>query len=99
MSNDNQGNNMNRNPNITHDPDTTTEAERKNIETKVRLVLSMAGDIDKSPDVVLTVLSYSLIHATMQCGVTFASVIKVLADMHDSHPRNPETGDEDDNDE
>ena len=97
MSNDNQGNNMNdRNPDISHDPDTITDAERKNIETKVRLVLSMAGDADKNPDVVLTVLSYALVHAAMNCNVTFASVIKVLADMYDSHPRNPETGDSND---
>ena len=88
MSNDNQ-----RNPDISHDPDTITEAERKNIETKVGLVLSMAGDIEKNPDVVLTVLSYALVHANINCQVTFASVIKVLADMYDSHPRNPETGD------
>ena len=89
MSND-------RNPDISHDPDTITDAERKNIETKVRLVLSMAGDADKNPDVVLTVLSYALVHAAMNCNVTFASVIKVLADMYDSHPRNPETGDSND---
>lgn len=85
--------NKQRNPDISHDPDTITEAERKNIETKVGLVLSMAGDADKNPDVVLTVLSYALIHAAMNCNVTFASVIKVLADMYDSHPRNLETGD------
>ena len=91
MSNDNQ-----RNQDISHDPDTITDAERKNIETKVGLVLSMAGDIEKNPDVVLTVLSYALIHAAINCQVTFASVIKVLADMYDSHPRNPETGDSND---
>ena len=96
MNKYNQGNNMNRNPDISHDPDTITDAERKNIETKVRLVLSMAGDADKNPDVVLTVLSYALVHAAMNCNVTFASVIKVLADMYDSHPRNPETGDSND---
>ena len=87
---------MNRNPDISHDPDTITDAERKNIETKVRLVLSMAGDADKNPDVVLTVLSYALVHAAMNCNATSASVIKVLADMYDSHPRNPETGDSND---
>lgn len=90
MSNDNQ-----RNPDISHDPDTITDAERKNIETKVGLVLSMAGDIEKNPDIVLTVLSYALVHVNINCNVTFASVIKVLADMYDSHPRNPETGDGD----
>lgn len=90
MNNDNQ-----RNQDISHDPDTITDAERKNIETKVRLVLSMAGDIEKNPDIVLTVLSYALVHANINCQVTFASVIKVLADMYDSHPRSPETGDED----
>lgn len=83
-----------RNQDIRHDPDTITEAERRNIERKVGLILSMAGDADKNPDVVLTVLSYALIHAAMHCKVTFASVIKVLADMYDSHPRNPETGDQ-----
>lgn len=83
-----------RNPDIEHNPDTITEAERKAIEMKVQLVLSMAGDADKNPDVLLTVLSYALIHAAMNCGVTFASVIKVLADMYDSHPRNEETNDE-----
>ena len=87
MSNDNQ-----RNPDISHDPDTITETERKNIETKVGLVLSMAGDIEKNPDIVLTVLSYALVHANINCHVTFASVVKVLADMYDSHPRNLETG-------
>ena len=91
MSNDNQ-----RNQDISHDPDTITDAERKAIEMKVGLVLSMAGDADKNPDVLLTVLSYALIHAAMNCQVTFASVIKVLADMYDSHPRNPETGDSND---
>ena len=90
MSNDNQ-----RNQDISHDPDTITEAERKNVETKVGLVLSMAGDIEKNPDIVLTVLSYALVHANINCNVTFASVIKVLADMYDSHPRNLETGDGD----
>ena len=90
MSNDNQ-----RNQDISHDPDTITEAERKNVETKVGLVLSMAGDIEKNPDIVLTVLSYALVHANINCNVTFASVIKVLADMYDSYPRNLETGDGD----
>jgi hypothetical protein len=83
-----------RNPNIEHNPDTITEAERKAIEMKVQLVLSMAGDADKNPDVMLTVLSYALIHAAMNCQVTFASVIKVLADMYDSHPKNMETNDD-----
>lgn len=91
MSNDNQ-----RNPDISHDPDTITDAERKNIETKVRLVLSMAGDIENNPDIVLTVLSYALVHANINCNVTFTSIVKVLADMYDSHPRNPETGDSND---
>ena len=89
MSNDNQ-----RNPNIEHNPDTITEAERKAIEMKVQLVLSMAGDAERNPDVLLTVLSYALIHAAMNCKVTFASVIKVLADMYDSHPKNMETNDD-----
>lgn len=92
--NDNQGNNMNRNPNIEHDPNSITEQERESIERKVGLILSMAGDADKNPDVVLTVLSYALIHAAMHCHVTFASVIKVLADMYDNHPRNEETNDD-----
>ena len=93
MNNDKQGNNMNdRNPDISHDPSSITDAERETIERKVRLILSMAGDVDKNPDITLTVLSYALIHAAMGAGVTFASVIKVLADMYDSHPRNPETG-------
>lgn len=83
-----------RNPDISHDPDAITEDERKAIEMKVGLVLSMAGDADKNPDVVLTVLSYALVHAAMNSNVTFASVIKVLADMYDSHPRNRETNDE-----
>jgi len=88
MSND-------RNPDIEHDPNSITEAERKAIEMKVQIVLSMAGDAERNPDVMLTVLSYALIHAAMNCKVTFASVIKVLADMYDSHPRNMETNDED----
>ncbi len=89
MSNDNQ-----RNPDIHHDPDTITDAERKAIEMKVQLVLSMAGDAERNPDVLLTVLSYALTHAAMNCKVTFASVIKVLADMYDSHPKNMETNDD-----
>jgi len=84
-----------RNPDIHHDPDTITDAERKAIEMKVQLVLSMAGDAERNPDVLLTVLSYALIHAAMNCKVTFASVIKVLADMYDSHPKNMETNDDD----
>ena len=87
MSND-------RNPDIEHDPNAITEAERKAIEMKVQLVLSMAGDAERNPDVLLTVLSYALIHAAMNCKVTFASVIKVLADMYDSHPKNMETNDD-----
>ena len=89
MSNDNQ-----RNPDVHYNPDTITEAEREAIERKVRLVLSMAGYAERNPDVLLSVLSYALIHAAMNCKVTFASVIKVLADMYDSHPHNEETNDE-----
>lgn len=95
MSN-NQGSKMSndRNPDISHDPSSITDAERETIERKVGLILSMAGDVDKNPDITLTVLSYALIHAAMGAGVTFASVIKVLADMYDSHPQNEETNDE-----
>jgi hypothetical protein len=82
-------------PNVVHDPNAITDTEREAIERKVGLVLSMAGDTGKNPDITLTVLSYALIHAAMGTHVTFASVIKVLADMWDSHPRNPETGDDD----
>jgi hypothetical protein len=93
MSNDNQGNNMNnRNPDVRHDPTTITDAERQTIERKVGLILGMAGDISKNPDIVLTVLSYALVHAGINARVTFASVVKVLADMYDSNPNNPETG-------
>lgn len=93
-----KGNNMNndRNPDVRYDPDSLTEGDRKAIERKVHLILSMAGDIERNPDIVLTVLSYALIHAGIQARVTFASVIKVLADMYDSHPNNPETGGQDD---
>ena len=90
MSNDDMNND--RNPDVRHDPSDLTEDDRKTIERKVRLLLSMAGDIERNPDIVLTVLSYALVHAGMQARVTFASVVKVLADMYDSHPNNPETG-------
>ena len=50
------------------------------MHTKVSLVLSMAG---AETEKMLSVLSYALIHATIQHDVEFSSIVRVLADIYE----------------
>lgn len=61
-------------------PGIGSEAEAKDIQAKVQLVMSMCG---RDPGMKLTVLSYALVFTSLEAEVTFASLIKNLAEIHD----------------
>jgi hypothetical protein len=54
--------------------------DHDDMHAKVSIVLSMAG---REPDKMLSVLSYALIHATIQHDVSFSSIVRVLADIYE----------------
>lgn len=58
-----------------------TEEEFKSIKAKVDLVMSMCG---KDVNTRLTVLSYAIVFAAIESEVTFASVVRNLAEMYDA---------------
>lgn len=66
------------------------------MHTKVSLVLGMAG---AEPDKMLSVLSYALVHATIQHDVEFSSIVRVLADIYEERIRAMDDEGEDDADE
>jgi hypothetical protein len=57
-----------------------TEEEAKSVKAKVELVMGMSG---RDHGMKLTVLSYALIFTAAEAQVTFASLIKNLAEMYD----------------
>ena len=61
------------------------------MHTKVSLVLSMAG---AEPEKMLSVLSYALVHATIQHDVEFSSIVRVLADIYEERIRSMDDEDE-----
>lgn len=65
--------------------------DHDDMHAKVSIVLSMAG---REPDKMLSVLSYALIHATIQHEVEFSSIVRVLADIYEERIRADE-GDDD----
>jgi hypothetical protein len=54
--------------------------DHDDMHAKVSIILGMAG---REPDMMLSVLSYALIHATIQHDVSFSSVVRVLADIYE----------------
>ena len=61
-------------------PNMDSEAEAKSVKDKVELVMSMCG---RDYGTKLTVLSYALVFMTIEAEVTFASMLKNLAEMYD----------------
>jgi hypothetical protein len=61
-------------------PNMDSEAEAKAVKDKVELVMSMCG---RDYGTKLTVLSYALVFMTIEAEVTFASMLKNLAEMYD----------------
>lgn len=62
-------------------PNMDSEAEAKSVKDKVELVMSMCG---RDYGTKLTVLSYALVFMTVEAEVTFASMVKNLAEMYDT---------------
>ena len=62
-------------------PNMDSEAEAKSVKDKVELVMSMCG---RDYGTKLTVLSYALVFMTIEAEVTFASMVKNLAEMYDT---------------
>lgn len=65
--------------------------DHDDMHAKVSIVLSMAG---REPDKMLSVLSYALIHATIQHEIEFSSIVHVLADIYEERLESEE-GDDD----
>ena len=61
-------------------PGMDTKEEAKAVQAKVELVMSMCG---RDPGMKLAVLSYALVFTSLEAEVTFASLIKNLADIYD----------------
>lgn len=57
-----------------------SKAEAKAVQDKVEFIMSMCG---KDPSTKLTVLSYALVFAAIEAEVTFASVVRNIAEMYD----------------
>ena len=57
-----------------------SKADAKAVQDKVEFIMSMCG---KEPSMRLTVLSYALVFAAIESEVTFASVVRNLAEMYD----------------
>ena len=57
-----------------------SKAEAKAVQDKVDFIMSMCG---KDPSTKLTVLSYALVFAAIEAEVTFASVVRNIAEMYD----------------
>jgi hypothetical protein len=57
-----------------------SKAEAKAVQAKVEFIMSMCG---KDPSMRLTALSYALVFSAIEAEVTFASLIKNLAEMYD----------------
>lgn len=68
-----------------------TEEEFKSIKAKVDLVMSMCG---KDVNTRLTVLSYAIVFAAIESEVTFASVVRNLAEMYDARYQEDEEDEE-----
>ena len=68
-----------------------TEEEFKSIKAKVDLVMSMCG---KDVNTRLTVLSYALVFAAIEAEVTFASVVRNIAEMYDARYQEDEEDEE-----
>lgn len=61
-------------------PGMDTKEAAKAVQAKVELVMSMCG---RDPGMKLAVLSYALVFTSIEAEVTFASLIKNLADIYD----------------
>ena len=61
-------------------PGMDTKEAAKAVQAKVELVMSMCG---RDPGMKLAVLSYALVFTSIEAEVTFASLIKNLAEIHD----------------
>jgi hypothetical protein len=57
-----------------------SKAEAKAVQDKVEFIMGMCG---KDPSTKLTVLSYALVFAAIEAEVTFASVVRNIAEMYD----------------
>ena len=57
-----------------------SESDAKAVQGKVEFIMSMCG---KDPSTKLTVLSYALVFAAIEAEVTFASVVRNIAEMYD----------------
>ena len=57
-----------------------SEAEAKAVQAKVEFIMSMCG---KDPSMRLTALSYALVFSAIEAEVTFASVVRNLAEMYE----------------
>lgn len=68
-----------------------TDEDFESMKSKVDLVMSMCG---KDHVMKLTVLSYALVFAAMESEVTFASVVKNLAEMCDIQYEESDEGEE-----
>jgi hypothetical protein len=70
-----------------------TDEEFQALQTKINLVLSMAG---KDTSMMMTVLSYALAHAALFGGLEFSSVVRVLAEVYEEMQEVDEDEEDDD---
>ena len=72
-----------------------TGAARESMIRKMNLIMGMAGtDTEEA----LTALSYALMHLTVCNSVSFASVVRNLAEIYETHPGMHDNEGEDDAD-
>ena len=68
-----------------------SKADATAVQDKVEFIMSMCG---KEPSMRLTVLSYALVFAAIESEVTFASVVRNLAEMYDARYQEDEEDEE-----